>query len=129
MAFQLKKPLAIVAAADAGLDRQMRLTAAAAFGVLMVHWAVIVAFVIPRLGELRFLRLHYSAAQGIDWIGDWRAIFTFPAIGLAAFFCNVIFASSLGRRDRALGRLLMGGTVIVELILAIGGVIAVLLNG
>lgn len=125
----LKKPRAFAAAADAGLDRPMRLTAAAAFAVLMVHWAFIVAFVIPRLGELRFLRLHYSAAQGVDWIGDWRAIFTFPAIGLAAFFCNVVFASALGRRDRALGRMLMGGTVVVEVLLAVGGVIAVLLNG
>lgn len=124
-----RKPRALVAAADAGLDRAMRLTAAAAFAVLMVHWAFIVAFLVPRLGELRFLRLHYSAAQGIDWIGDWRAIFTFPGLGLAAFICNLGFSSALGRRDPVLGRMLMGATVVVEILLAVGGVIAVLLNG
>lgn len=125
----LKKPRAIAAVADAGLDRAMRLTAAAAFAVLLVHWAFIVAFVVPRLGELRFLRLHYSASQGIDWIDDWRAIFTFPAVGLGAFVCNVAFAVALARRERELGRLLLGATVIVEAVLAVGGVIAVLLNG
>ena len=107
----------------------MRIAAAGAFTVLMVHWAFIVAFIVPRLGSLRFLRLHYSAAQGIDWIDDWHAIFTFPALGLAAFFCNVAFAVVLAKRDPLLGRMLMAATVVVELMLAVGGIIAVLLNG
>ncbi|HTM68972.1 MAG TPA: hypothetical protein VL426_06780 [Candidatus Binatia bacterium] len=124
-----KNPRALASAVNASLDKATRITAAAAFSVLMVHWAFIVAFVMPRLGELQFLRLHYSAAQGIDWVDDWRAIFLFPAVGLAAFACNVAFAVLLARRDRALGRLLMGATVVVELLVAVGGVIAVLLNG
>ncbi|HTK04366.1 MAG TPA: hypothetical protein VL500_02185 [Candidatus Eisenbacteria bacterium] len=129
MDIRLLNPRALALSAQSGLDRTMRIAAAGAFMVLMVHWAFIVAFVVPRLGALRFLRLHYSAAQGIDWIDDWHAIFTFPALGLAAFFCNVAFAVVLAKRDRLLGRMMMFATVIVELLLAVGGVIAVLLNG
>ncbi|MEY4744759.1 MAG: hypothetical protein RL272_704 [Candidatus Parcubacteria bacterium] len=129
MLIRMRNPMEIVVSSYAGMDRVMRASAAAAFAVLAVHWALIVAFLIPRLGTLRFLRLHYTASQGIDWVDDWRAIFTFPAVGLAALACNYAFAAALARNRRPLGRMILIGTVLVEAIVAVGGVIAVLLNG
>jgi hypothetical protein len=109
-------------------DRPGRALAAAAFGVLAVHWAFILSFVVPRLGTLGFLRLHYSASLGVDWVGEWWKIFSFPAFGLAVFFANVALASTLGRANRMQAALVLGGTLVVEAFLAVAGVIATLLN-
>jgi hypothetical protein len=129
MAIRIGNPRSVLAAASAELDRPMRIAAAAAFAVLLAHWLFILAFVVPRLGGLGFLRLHYTAAHGIDWVAGWQAIFTFPGIGLAAFFVNVALAAALAKNHRALGRIVLGAAVLVEVLLAAGGVLAVLLNG
>ena len=126
---RMRNPMELVASAYAGMDRVMRAAVVAAFGILAVHWALIIAFLVPRLGTLRFLRLHYTASQGIDWVDDWRAIFIFPAFGLAALICDFAFAAALSRTRRQLGRMILIGAVLVEIVVAAGGVIAVLLNG
>jgi hypothetical protein len=122
-------PWSITAGIDAGLDRASRILVAAASAILVLHWALVIAFVVPRLGTLTFLRLHYSAAQGVDWLGDWRALFVFPGIGAAALLVNVPLAASLGRTRRGLCRLVLTGTLVIEAFLAVGGTLAVLLNG
>lgn len=129
MMFRMRNPREFVVTAYAGMDRVMRVAAVAAFGVLLAHWVLIVAFLLPRIGSLSFLRLHYTASQGIDWVDDWRAIFVFPAFGLVAFVCDFAFAAALARTRRQLGRMIIVGTVLVEIVVAVGGVIAVLLNG
>lgn len=129
MAIRMRNPRAAVATAYADMDRAMRVSAALAFAVLAAHWALVMAFVVPRIGTLRFLRLHYTASQGVDWVGEWYAIFTFPAIGLLAFFGNLAFATTLAKGNRQMGRMVLVATVLIELVLAAGGVIAVLLNG
>ncbi len=129
MMLRMRNPREIVVSAYMGMDRVMRAATAAAFGILLVHWVFIFAFLLPRLGTLRFLRLHYTASQGIDWVDDWRSIFIFPAFGLAAFVCDFAFAAALARTRRQLGRMIVVGTVLVEIVVAVGGIIAVLLNG
>lgn len=125
----MRNPRELVVSAYAGMDRVMRAATVAAFGVLLAHWVLIVAFLLPRLGTLQFLRLHYTASQGIDWVDDWRSIFIFPAFGLVALVCDFAFAAALARTRRQLGRMIAVGTVLVEVVVAVGGVIAVLLNG
>lgn len=129
MVNRMRNPMELVVSAYAGMDRLMRAALAASFGVLLAHWVLIIAFLMPRLGTLGFLRLHYTASQGIDWVDDWRAIFVFPAFGLAALACNFAFAAALARTRRQIGRMVLVGTLFVEIIIAAGGVIAVLLNG
>lgn len=129
MAIRIGNPRSLLVAVSAEMDRPMRVAAMTAFAVLAAHWLFILAFVVPRLGGLRFLRLHYTAAHGIDWVAEWQAIFTFPGIGLAAFFVNVAIATALARNNRSLGRIVLGTAVLVEVLLAAGGVLAVLLNG
>ncbi len=118
-----------LSAGGTGMDVFMRAATVAAFAPLAIQWAAILAFVVPRLGTLHFLRLHYTAAQGIDWVDVWYAIFLFPIIGLAVFAVNLALALWLGKRNRLLGRVVISATVFIEGILAVSGIIAVLLNG
>ena len=101
----------------------------ASFGILVGHWASVLFFVVPRLGTLQFLRLHYTARLGVDWIGQWWMILSFPLFGLAVFFVNLYFADVLSRQSRSLGLVAHTSTLLTEAALAFGGIAAVLLNG
>ncbi len=97
--------------------------------VLIAHWVVVFAFVIPRLGTLDFLRLHYTATIGVDWIGSWWLIFSFPVFGFFVYFANLYFANLLTKQHRALAIVVHASTALTESALAFGGIAAVLLNG
>lgn len=96
--------------------------------VLVAHWLAIFAFVIPRLGTLGFLRLHYTAAIGVDWIGSWWMVFSFPVFGLLVFFVNLSLENVLTRQHRSLAIVVHVSTALTEIALAFGGIAAVLLN-
>lgn len=100
----------------------------AAVAVLALHWAVVVAFLAARAGSLGFLRLHYTAALGVDWVGEWWYLFVFPTLGCASLLANVWLSGILARRHPTLGLLILGATVAVECLLAAGAFLAVLLN-
>lgn len=95
---------------------------------LLAQLALVFSFIVPRLGTLRFLRLHYTSAFGVDWVGAWWNMFVFPAAGFAIFFANGAAASLASRRHPLLGSMLAFVTAFVELSLAAGGGLAVLLN-
>ncbi|MFH2062670.1 MAG: hypothetical protein ABIJ46_00755 [bacterium] len=97
--------------------------------VLLSQWAFLLWFVSSRLGTLDFLRLHYTAALGVDWIGPWWNLFVFPVFGLAAFLINGVLSGLLARSHRLFGLVIMWTTVFLEVVFAVGGVMAVLLNG
>jgi len=110
-------------------SRKAELMAAAAISVLLVHWLLVLWFIMARLGSLDFLRLHYTAALGVDWIDSWWKIFAFPGFGLAVFVVNGLSAGVLSKSHRQFGLLLMGVTIFLEVLFAMGGVMAILLNG
>jgi hypothetical protein len=129
-AMPMKRLRKFFASADALLDRPMRVAVIAAFVILVLHWAVVIAFIYARLGTLDFLRLHYTAAEGVDWVDRWQSLLIFfPGFGFVVFFVNLTMACLLARRRKTLGRIILVATVIVEALLAVGGTIAVLLNG
>ncbi len=110
------------------MDRAGVSLAVAAFTVLLGHWLAVLWFVVPRLGTLDFLRLHYTAGLGIDRIGVWWHIFLYPAAGFIVFIVNVLLSAVAGRKHRLLGTLVLSATVVVQVLLAAGGIIAVSLN-
>ncbi len=110
-------------------DRTARVVAVAAFAVLGAHWLFVLAFVIPRLGTLHFLRLHYAATSGVDWVDVWWYIFVFPVFGAAAFFANLAIAAALAKKHRVLGIAVLAATAGIEIALAAAGGVAILLNG
>lgn len=99
-----------------------------AAAALMVQLALVFSFVVPRIGTLHFLRLHYTSAFGVDWIDLWWFLFAFPAAGFAVFFLNAAFAAAVSSKHPMLGSILAFATAFVEIALAIGGGLAVLLN-
>jgi hypothetical protein len=109
-------------------DRAGISVAAASLIVLLGHWITVLWFVVPRLGTLDFLRLHSTAGLGIDWIDAWWYLFTYPVAGFAVLLVNVLLASILARRHHVLGLLVLSATLVVQVFLATGGVIAVILN-
>lgn len=109
-------------------DRQSVVMAAVATVILAAHWGYILIFIIPRIGTLRFLRLHYTTELGVDWVDDWWKIFAYPGLGLLILAANGIIAGRLGRA-RLVSRLSYGVAVVCEMLLAVGGALAVSING
>lgn len=101
----------------------------AAAAVLVVHMAAVFFYVVPRVGRLQFLRLHYTVSLGIDWIAPWWQLFVFPGLGLAVFMTNGAAASAVTGRLPPLARFLQLLTLALEVGLAAAGIIAILLNG
>lgn len=95
---------------------------------LMANWLIVIVFLLTRPGELGFLRLHYTAALGVDWVAEWWKLFIYPGSGLAAFFINGFFSGILAKKHRLFGSLLLGATAVIEIFLTVGAVMAVLLN-
>jgi hypothetical protein len=110
-------------------NRPVEILAAVAVGMLAVHWMLVMWFVMSRLGTLRFLRLHYTATLGVDWIDSWWMIFAFPVFGLVVFVVNGLFSGALSAKFRSSALVLMSVTIFLEAVAAVGGVMAMLLNG
>lgn len=111
------------------LDRPMKWAFSVSLLALMAHWGIVAAFVIPRLGNLGFLRLHYTARQGIDWVDIWYVILVFPTVATLTLIINAIIAARFAIRNKSLGRLLLVITALIEILMTVGGVLVVLLNG
>ena len=99
-------------------------------GVLLaLNLAFVLAFLFPRFGQLDFLRLHYTAELGVDWVAEWWKIFIFPCLGLMVFFSNALFSGILARRHRMYGNLVWTATVLVEAMLAAASFLVIRING
>ena len=109
-------------------DNWSAAAASFSFGVLLSHLVLVLSFVIPRWGQLEFLRLHYTAALGVDWIGPWWQISVFPAFGLLVFLVNGLLAGWLASRRPPMTAFILGSTAVLQVILVGGGFLAVLLN-
>jgi len=95
---------------------------------LLADWLLTLWFVVPRYGQLGFLRLHYTASLGVDWVAEWWKLFIYPACGTLAFFVNGRFAGLLSKKHRMFGLLVLGATAVVEVLIAAGTAVAVMLN-
>jgi len=96
--------------------------------VLLAHLGAIITFLAVRGVGLQNLRLHYTAVFGVDWVDAWWKMLTFPVFGAAAFFVNGYFSGILARRHRLYAVTLMYLTLVLEVMLAGGGLSAILLN-
>jgi len=97
--------------------------------LLALDLVLVLAFLIPRFGRLDFLRLHYTADLGVDWVAEWWKIFIFPGLGVMVFFSNAFFSGILARRHRMYGNLVWTATVVVEAMLAAASILVIRING
>jgi len=71
--------------------------------------------------------LHYTVHLGVDLVGSWQQIFSLPLIGLLFFLINLVLAYLL-YYDKFFSRLIMMGTVILQMILWAAAIFLVFLN-
>lgn len=100
----------------------------ASFAVLFVSWTALLVFVLPRYRELEFMRLHYTAQYGVDWVGPWQSAFTFPLLGLALILANLYLVAVLDQRFRGLAVLVAEATLLFEIVIAGAVGLAIFLN-
>ena len=79
------------------------------------------AFVLWRQFELypELIALHFNAYGEVDLIGGKNEIFKLPIIGAVVWVANVVLALAAWRFDPVLARLLLGVTVLVQVIFAV----------
>ena len=109
-------------------DRSIFICLAIALFFLLVHISLMVAFLLPRWGRLDFLRLHYTASLGIDWIGEWWNLLWYPGFGVGIFFINGYFSGRLALHHRLLGLVIAILTMLLECMVMVAGIMAILLN-
>ena len=74
------------------------------------------------------LLLHYNIYFGIDLIGEWYKVFLIPFSGLAIFLLNLIFSFIIYKKDKILSYFPLIVSLIIQIILFIGGILIILLN-
>ncbi len=79
------------------------------------------AFVLWRQFELYpdLIALHFNAYGEVDLIGGKNEIFKLPIIGAVIWTANMVLALAAWRLDPVLARLLLGVTVLVQVIFAV----------
>ncbi|MBN1585087.1 hypothetical protein JW899_01835 [Candidatus Uhrbacteria bacterium] len=98
------------------------------FLLCLANAVLVFVFLVSRWGHLGFLRLHYTAALGIDWVDGWRWMLVFPGLAVLFFSANGYLSGYLARRHHRLGLMMSGLTVLVLAAVLAGGALAVSLN-
>jgi hypothetical protein len=108
--------------------RTSKVAAILGLAVLALHWAVMAAFIVPRLGSLGYVRLHYTATLGVDWVGQWWKLFTFPIAGTVIAFVNALLSGMLIKSTPRGDIVIHCTTALLQIMLATAGIMALLLN-
>ncbi len=80
--------------------------------------AAYVAIWLPSLPP--FLPLHYNGVGSVDLIGPKTDLYKMPAIGAAVLAADVTLASLLHDRERWAALVLIGMSIVVQVILIVG---------
>ncbi|MFA6603733.1 MAG: hypothetical protein WCT10_02730 [Patescibacteria group bacterium] len=113
-----------------GINGRSGLALTAAAGILLaVNFVLVLVFLLPRFGQLDFLRLHYTAELGVDWVAEWWKIFIFPGLGVMVFFSNALFSGILAKKHRLYGHLIWTATLAIEAMLAAASFLVIRING
>ena len=83
---------------------------------------------IPNLGDVSYIPLHYNIYYGIDRFGPWYYIFILPALGFLFLLINIIFESIFVKREFILSLFFAVTTIVVEATLLGSMILIVLLN-
>lgn len=103
-------------------DRLISLTTIFSFLINAVSWYVLWKVTIPKQ---EFIPIHYSISIGIDRVGSWSELFFMPAVGFGVLLVNTIFAW-LSAKELRLARVLVLGTLVVQVMIAISVVYLVM---
>jgi hypothetical protein len=73
--------------------------------------------------------LHYNVYFGVDIIGNWKAVFVLPGIGLLLFFINSFLALYFYRKlERIACHILLMASLMMQMSLLIASLSVILIN-
>ena len=98
--------------------------------VNLAIWVVLYIKIKPLsfISEFGQIPLHYNIYFGIDKIGPWYNVFALPLIGLIVIIFNNILGYTFYLKEKLISHFLVGSQFIVQIILAFGAFLIILLN-
>lgn len=73
-----------------------------------------------------FLPLHYNLYFGIDYLGEFKDLYSFPMFGLIALAINLTVAASLAKKIRILSYALIYTALLIQVLILISLILIVL---
>lgn len=97
------------------------------FSVLIngASWVLLLYFIEPQEEPLF---LHYNIYFGVDLIGEWYRIFYVPGAALLIILVNFLLSVVICRKDLTAIRIILGTTVVVQIISLISVLFLIRLN-
>lgn len=95
---------------------------AAVFCSLLLNLSIwlILVFKLKR-GELPII-LHYNVYFGVDYLGRYSEAFAIPASGLIMLAANSILGNCLYKKSKAISKILIFSSIIIQLLLLIAAI-------
>ncbi|MFA5076375.1 MAG: hypothetical protein WC480_03080 [Patescibacteria group bacterium] len=72
--------------------------------------------------------LHYNIYFGIDLIGGWQEVYLMPIVGSFLLVINLILAYFFYHSEKIVSYLLLGISLLIEVLLLVGGVMVIMVN-
>jgi hypothetical protein len=92
----------------------------------LVNWLLLWRFIKPIDSSII---LHYNVYFGVDMIGNWKAAFILPGIGLMLFFINYLLAFYFYMKlERIACHILLMASLMVQMSLLIASLSVILIN-
>jgi len=92
----------------------------------LANWIVLAIFIKP----VDFpIILHYNVYFGVDMLGNWKQVFTLPAVGIILFGVNIFLSMHFyANRERIASYLLLMATLMIQLSLLIAATGVIVIN-
>jgi hypothetical protein len=72
--------------------------------------------------------LHYNIYFGVDYVGDWKAVYAMPALALLIFLVNLILSRFFYYKERLVAYLFAMMALLVQLLMMVGVGSIILIN-
>lgn len=96
------------------------------FGLNVINW--LLAYYVNKNVSQNLVVLHYNVNLGVNLIGDVKAIYTIPALGLAFILINFLLLLNIYRQSKFLIHLLLGFSLLINLFLIASTISIYLIN-
>jgi hypothetical protein len=72
--------------------------------------------------------LHYNIYFGVDYVGDWKAVYAMPALALLIFLVNLVLSRFFYYKERLVAYLFAMMALLVQLLMMVGVGSIILIN-
>ncbi|MDD3487708.1 MAG: hypothetical protein PHF35_05060 [Candidatus Moranbacteria bacterium] len=72
--------------------------------------------------------LHYNIYFGVDAVGNWRSLYSMPALAAILLLLNLILSRFFYYKERTVSYLFSGAALVSQLLMAVGVASAIMIN-